>query len=96
MVDRKDTTELKHLTSNLYYPFSVSMPIQKYKKMVFVMNAIENGWKVKKVDESFIFTKKHEGKKEIFSDNYLEQFLNENIGEPMFISAPHYPIHEGR
>jgi hypothetical protein len=42
------------------------------------MNALENGWKVKKRNGSYIFTKRHEGRKEIFKDGYLERFLAEN------------------
>ena len=45
------------------------------KKMVFVFNAIENGWKVKKRGNSYVFSKPHENKKEIFSDTYLRQFI---------------------
>ena len=45
------------------------------KKMVFVFNAIENGWKVKKRGKSYVFSKPHENKKEIFSDTYLRQFI---------------------
>jgi len=43
------------------------------------MNALNNGWKVQKDDESFIFTKKHEGKKEIFKSDYLEKFIGSNL-----------------
>tara|TARA_Y100000996_G_scaffold177470_1_gene138355 strand:- start:14 stop:211 length:198 start_codon:yes stop_codon:yes gene_type:complete len=49
------------------------------QKMRLVYNALENGWVVKKNKDSFIFTKKHEGKREIFSDNYLLQFMKENL-----------------
>ena len=49
------------------------------KKMIFIYNALENGWSVKKKEESFIFTKKHEGKKEIFSNEYLLTFMKENL-----------------
>lgn len=42
------------------------------------MNALENGWKVKKRKGSYVFSKKHEGRKEIFKDGYLEVFLKEN------------------
>ena len=49
------------------------------QKMRLVYNALENGWVVKKNKDSFIFTKKHEGKREIFSDNYLLQFMKENF-----------------
>jgi len=50
--------------------------LQKYS---FVMNALENGWKVKKRKGSYIFTKKHEGRKEIFKEGYLESFITENM-----------------
>ena len=43
------------------------------------MNALENGWKVKKRRGSYVFSKKHEGRKEIFKDGYLETFLSENM-----------------
>ena len=49
------------------------------QKCVFVMNALENGWKVKKRKGSYIFTKRHEGCKKIFKDGYLELFLEENM-----------------
>ncbi len=51
----------------------------KSKKMIFIYNSIENGWTVKKSKDTFIFTKKHEGKREIFSDEYLLRFMKENI-----------------
>ena len=50
-------------------------------KLIFVHNAIEKGWSVKKVENSYIFTKKHEGKKEVFMEDYLEKFINENMME---------------
>lgn len=43
------------------------------------MNALHDGWTVKKRGESYIFTKKHEGKREIFMDNYLETFLSQQF-----------------
>ena len=61
------------------------------KKMVFVYNAIENGWTVSKTteglsettkergrDHSFVFQKKHEGKKEVYLDSFLMNFMREN------------------
>lgn len=50
-----------------------------FQKMIFIMNALNQGWKVQKEDESFIFTKKHEGKKEIFKSDYLEKFIGSNL-----------------
>lgn len=49
-------------------------------KTVFIMNALENGWRVEKKDCRYIFTKKHEGKREIFMEDYLENFIKVNLG----------------
>jgi hypothetical protein len=43
------------------------------------MNALENGWKVKKRKDSYVFTKRHEGRRNIFKEGYLERFLVENM-----------------
>ena len=51
----------------------------KYYKMNFIMNALEEGWKVTKKNDMYIFTKKHEGKKEVFDDKYLENFVKKNM-----------------
>ena len=50
----------------------------KFKKMIFLFNALENGWSIKKKKDSYIFTKNHEGKKEIFDEEYLALFMKEN------------------
>ena len=50
-----------------------------FQKMNFIMNAIETGWTVKKSDDNYIFTKKHEGKREVFMADYLEKFINKNM-----------------
>jgi len=51
----------------------------QYKKMVFIQNALDQGWTVKKSQDSYIFTKKHENRREIFQENYLETFLVSNF-----------------
>ena len=51
----------------------------KLQKMGFLFNALENGWTIKKQKEVYIFTKSHEGEKEIFLDSYLRRFMKENI-----------------
>jgi hypothetical protein len=50
----------------------------KFQKMVFLFNALESGWSIKKRKDSYIFTKNHEGKKEIFNESYLSIFMKEN------------------
>ena len=52
---------------------------KQLKIMVFLMNALEKGWCIKKKENEFIFTKKHEGKKEIFNETYLEEFIQSNF-----------------
>jgi hypothetical protein len=52
---------------------------KQLKIMVFITNALENGWTVKKKDNQYTFTKKHEGKKEVFNENYLENFIKDNF-----------------
>lgn len=43
------------------------------------MNALDKGWSIKKREDAFIFSKKHEGKREVFMDNYLETFVESNF-----------------
>jgi len=47
--------------------------------MAFIYNALENGWKVKKEDNMYIFSKNHEGKKEVMLDSYLKKFITKNL-----------------
>ena len=58
------------------------------KKMTFIMNAIEKGWEVKKRDDKYVFTKKHEGKREVFLDSYLQHFIESNMSSDMQIDLP--------
>lgn len=50
-----------------------------YHKMQFIMNALNEGWSVKKKSETYVFTKKHEGKKEVFNNKYLDDFVKKNM-----------------
>ena len=47
--------------------------------MNLIYNALEEGWSIKKVNTSYIFTKKHENKKEIIEDSYLLKFMKSNL-----------------
>ena len=49
------------------------------QKMIFLYNALEDGWQICKNEEKYIFVKKHEGKKEVFLDTYLQRFINDNM-----------------
>jgi len=50
--------------------------------MIFLYNALEQGWNVKKTNGCYIFNKKHENKKEYFSDAYLKRFIKDNMTTP--------------
>jgi hypothetical protein len=51
----------------------------KFQKMIFLFNAINDGWSIKKKRDSYIFTKNHEGKKEVLLDSYLLSFMKGNF-----------------
>jgi predicted transposase YbfD/YdcC len=51
----------------------------KFQKMLILFNSIEQGWSVKKKNESYVFTKHHENKKEVLEDSYLLKFMKTNL-----------------
>ena len=51
----------------------------KLQKLLFIYNAIEDGWTVVKHKNSYVFTKNHEGKKEVLLDDYLQKFIYKNV-----------------
>jgi len=55
------------------------MDFMKFQKMVFLYNALENGWSIKKRKGKYIFAKNHEGKKEVFDETYLSTFMKQNM-----------------
>ncbi len=52
---------------------------KNFQKMLFLTNAIEKGWSVKKKDSAYVFIKKTENKKEVLRTDYLEKFIDENL-----------------
>lgn len=71
MADKSTTV---HINSE-----NININDKQLKIMIFLMNALEKGWSVKKKDYQFIFSKKHENKKEIFQEEYLETFIQSNF-----------------
>ena len=48
--------------------------------LYFLYNVLNNGWSIKKSQYTeYVFIKKHEGKKEYFSNKYLHSFLKDNF-----------------
>ena len=58
----------------------------KFQKMLLLFNSIEQGWSVKKRGESYVFSKNHEGKKEVLEDSYLKKFMKTNLDLNKIIS----------
>ena len=56
----------------------VSLQKKDFQKMVFLYNTLENGWTIKKYKDAYVFTKKHENRKEVFDSDYLEKFIETN------------------
>ena len=65
---------LKDLENN-----NIKIDVIKFQKMILLFNSIEQGWSVKKRNESYVFTKNHEGKKEVFEDSYLLKFMKTKL-----------------
>ena len=61
------------------YNNNITIDKLTFRKMNFIYNALEKGWRVEKRNHLYIFKKNHEGKKEIFSDKYLHTFFEENF-----------------
>ena len=55
--------------------------------MIFLANALDEGWSIKKSNDSYIFTKKHENRKEISQEDYLETFLLTNSSSEMLLRS---------
>jgi hypothetical protein len=56
----------------------VEVDINTVQKMAFIYNALEDGWQIKKKQDSYIFKKKHNNQREVFLDSYLDKFVNKN------------------
>jgi hypothetical protein len=65
---------LKHLENE-----DLKIDAIKFQKMLLLFNSIEQGWSVKKRGETYVFSKNHEGKKEVLEDTYLKKFMKTNL-----------------
>ena len=64
---------------NEYFKNTQKIDNIEQHKMIFILNALENGWSIKKNKKKYFFQKKHNNEKEIFLDNYLNIFIKNNI-----------------
>ena len=51
----------------------------QFQKMLLLFNAVEAGWTLKKRKGNYVFTKSHEGKKEVVHESYLINFMKQNL-----------------
>jgi hypothetical protein len=56
--------------------------VQRQKVVLFVFSALDDGWSVKKQKEQYVFSKPHEGKKEVFSKDFLYTFIDKHARIP--------------
>jgi len=70
----KEDINIKLILSNL-----MNNDKQRLYKSILIFNAIESGWTIKKNENKYIFSKYHQNKKEVLDDNYLTNFIIENI-----------------
>lgn len=88
MVFRKCIMNTKNSeTTLLDLPQNIKIEKPVFQKMMFLTNALEEGWSIRKSNDSYIFTKKHENKREIFQEDYLDTFLLTNISNTLGISS---------
>ena len=58
-----------------------------FQKMLLIYNALDDGWCIKKKDSSYIFSKNHEGKKEVLEETYLLKFIKSNLDLKKILSC---------
>jgi hypothetical protein len=66
-----------------------NISFEHLQKMIFMYNALEKGWSIKKINDSYYFKKPHENKEEIFSDTFLSNFVKENTKLDKLLSNNH-------
>lgn len=67
------------MSINIKCPSDINLNYVTVQKMAFLFNALEEGWQIKKHKNKYIFSKKHEGKKEVYLDDYIRRFIERNF-----------------
>ncbi len=57
-----------------------------FQKMLLLYNALNDGWSIKKKENAYVFSKNHEGKKEVLEETYLLKFMKHNFDIKKIIS----------
>jgi len=69
---------LKHMIENQKIDINSEIKNKIYV-MHFVMNTLEHGWTIRKKNDNFVFRKKHKNRDEVYSDDFLINFLKITI-----------------
>jgi hypothetical protein len=64
---------------NIHLDKNIKIENHVLQKMILLYNALEEGWAVKKQNDSYVFTKKHENKKEVVHEDFLYRFMKTNL-----------------
>ncbi len=51
------------------------MESAQLRKMFFIYRALDAGWRVKKRNGIYVFSKKHDNQKKYFREEYLAKFI---------------------
>jgi hypothetical protein len=70
---------------SVHLPSFIEMESKQYHKIMFIQNALNRGWTIKKRQNSYIFTKRHDNLREIFQESYLDKFIQSNSTESTFV-----------
>ena len=65
-------------------PNNIKVDKAVFQKLIFLANALEQGWTVRKSNDTYIFKKKHENRQEILHESYLESFILSNYNADSF------------
>lgn len=60
-------------------PEKIKLDNFELQKMIFISNALEEGWQIKKTNNQYIFIKPHENLEEIYLEKYLEDFIKSKL-----------------
>lgn len=70
--------------------YNIKIPEPKYSnifhKMLFIYNALENGWQITKKADKYIFIKNGETNNDVYLDNYLQLFIEQNLNSTIHIN----------
>jgi hypothetical protein len=47
----------------------------QFRKLLFLSSVLDDGWDVRKRGNTYTLSKKHEGRKEVLEEAYLENFI---------------------